>query len=141
VSDTTPTPEITFADAIALYLAEKGHGIAGQSMFSSYPPDDSTTPDEAAGVVSRVGVVDQAFGVLYGRPNASIVVRGAPNDSAAAERRAWAIWRELSNLTDEIPGVPFVSVGPSQTPAPTEPDSKRRERYTFDLEIYLDELT
>jgi hypothetical protein len=143
VTDTLPTPvdesEYSPVDAIAHYLADCGFGELAVDLFADVPPDDTTTPDAAIGVAGRPGLVDETFSETFGRPNATVVVRGDPNRAGAAERRAWAVWKALSNIAnEEIHGVTFLRIQPSQTPGPLGPDSKTRETYTFDLEIYLD---
>jgi hypothetical protein len=135
-----------FLDAMATHL------VAGS--FGVYEPDDGSAPtiyvlrspddvgtvvaDACISLVPRGGPVDQTFTVEYGRPNVTVIVRGAPDDPNGPNDVAWALWAYMNQVANEtIDGIDFLRWSPNLTPNFLQEDEMKRTEIALEYEVWL----
>jgi len=113
-------------EELGQYLQQRGHGTLGTNLWLYQLPD---TPDICVAVRSYEGMdplasQNDAYPGIE-RPRLQIAVRST--DISAAMTAAWAIWRDLARITNEIVnGAFYVSVRPLQSPFIIERDGMNR---------------
>jgi hypothetical protein len=104
-------------------------GPAGNVWVGELPaaaPDVSVLVRETPGQVQSV-YLGSTSGVV--EANAQVIIRGAPNERAAAQTLARAVWAAL-NLA---PVTSYILVEAEQTPATMGSDGSGRPQYLFNL--------
>lgn len=114
--------------------------VKGRSLVLGPPKDDDAADDLCVGLVDRPGPVDETYGVLYGRPNLTLVVRSAPGAPSAGFELCVAIFNGLTaNANVTFGATSFVRFEPMAYPARLRLDSQNRIDWTAELGVWLDE--
>lgn len=125
----------TFVQEMAKFVADKGHGIEGVTIFKGILPPE---PNFAIQVFDSGGD-DPAFPMGAGiagvieQPRLQILVRS--DDPLQARVVAWNIWKDLSLVCNEtVNGTYYLRIAPRQSPFMIENDDAERTRIVCNYE-------
>ena len=125
-----------FVQDLVAFLATQGHGTAATDLYQDVMPD---SPDACVAVLSTPGgPSDGQFGtdaLKYERPRASIWIRAAREDVAAARTKAFAVYKDIGKIQAEtVNGTFYNMLVVLQAPFHLKDDDQARPIFAFNVE-------
>jgi hypothetical protein len=118
---------------IAAYLASKGRGTVGTTIFTNTLP---SSPDAVIAIFAYAGQAPERMscGVLD-KPSFQVRVRGAKNGAGAARALIETIFKDLDGLSNiTLSGTAYQSItSPQSGPAPMGEDENGRTEYVWNF--------